>query len=127
MSKEDGQWSLKRDHAYYYQVQTQVNICNLNYGDFVVWTGRGITIERITVDCAFFETIMREVHHFFVYGMLPEVVGKWYTRKPVADCNGVVPISCSTKATDHGKQENEDYTRVWLLWLYKSRVNAEVA
>ena len=104
MSQKDGQWTLKRDHTYYYQVQTQVNVCKLSYGDFVVWMERGITVERIIVDSAFYETIMGEVHHFFVYDMLLKIVRKWYKRKPVADCNGIAPIS-SMKATDDGKQE----------------------
>ena len=112
MSQKDGKWTLKKDHSYYYQVQTQVNVCKLSYGDFVAWTERGIAVERITIDSTFFETIIKEVHHFFVYGMLPEIVGKWYTRKPVADSKGIVPHS-STKPTNDGKKEEEDYSRVW--------------
>ena len=69
-------------------VQTQVNVSKLGLG-------LGITIKKMTVDCAFFKTIMKKVHDFFSCGMLPEVVGKWYMRRPVADCNSVVPISCT--------------------------------
>lgn len=38
---------LKVDNAYFYQVQAQLHICNLEFGDFVVWTPKGIHIERI--------------------------------------------------------------------------------
>lgn len=38
MTQKNGKWSLRRDHAYYYQVQAQLNVCKLTYCDFVVWT-----------------------------------------------------------------------------------------
>ena len=38
MIKEDGKWTLKQDHAYYYQVQLQLHIYDVNYADFKVWT-----------------------------------------------------------------------------------------
>ena len=27
---------------------------------------------------------------FFIYGVLPEIIGTWYTRKHVADEDGIV-------------------------------------
>ncbi|XP_062523365.1 uncharacterized protein LOC134198041 [Corticium candelabrum] len=36
------------------------------------------------------------VKHFFVYGVLPEIVGKWYTRKPVANSQGTVSTPSAT-------------------------------
>ena len=50
---------------------------------------------------------------FFVYGMLPEVIGKWYTRRPVADTTNVVPITLSTQAEEPLDCEEEDITRLW--------------
>ena len=38
MAKQDGNWMLKRDHAYYYQVQLQLYVCKFSHGDFVVWS-----------------------------------------------------------------------------------------
>ena len=59
--QKNGQWILRRDHTYYYQVQTQLNVCNLSYCDFVVWTERGSAVESITVDSTFYETVMEDV------------------------------------------------------------------
>ena len=113
MTQKNGQWTLKRDHTYYYQVQTQLNVTKLPYCDFVDWTEGGIAVERITVDTTFYQAVMEDLKHFFIYGMLPEIIGKWYTRKPVADCNGVVPLpASSTRATDTAEQ-SEDYSKVW--------------
>ena len=86
--------SQKRPHVLL-PSKTQLNVCKLSYGDFVVWTEGGIAVERIFVDKTFYETVMQDVEHFFIYGILPEIIGKWYTRKPVADGNGVVPFSTS--------------------------------
>ena len=33
----------------------------------------------------FFEGAVDTAQHFFVYGILPEIIGKWYTRKLIAD------------------------------------------
>ena len=83
MTQKNGQWILRIYHTYYYQVQTQLNVCNLLYCDFVVWTEGGSAVERNTVDSTFYETVMEDVKHFFIYGLLPEIIGKWYTRKLV--------------------------------------------
>jgi len=47
MELKNGKWILKNDHAYFYQVQTQFNVCQLPYADFVVWTKNGVTFEWI--------------------------------------------------------------------------------
>lgn len=47
----DGQVALKRNHAYYTQVQAQLAITGLTWCDFVVWAGpRRMSCERISFD-----------------------------------------------------------------------------
>ena len=58
MTKIDGEWSLKRDHSYFFQVQTQLQVCRLSYADFVLWTETGTIIERIYVDPSFWEGLI---------------------------------------------------------------------
>ena len=65
MLQKDGEWSLKRSHTYYYQVQTQLAVCKLMYGDFVVWTENGIAVERIMFDNTFYEEVMEDIRSFF--------------------------------------------------------------
>jgi len=45
--------------------------------------------------------------------MLPEVIGKWCTRRPVADTTNVVPMTLSTQAEEPLDCEEEDVTRLW--------------
>jgi len=68
------------------------------YGDFIVWSKEGTLIERIERDTTFMDAQKENVTHFFKYGILPEVIGKWYTRKPVADVDGVVSIPVADQA-----------------------------
>jgi len=76
MTKIEGNWKLKREHAYYYQVQTQLHVCQVMYGDFVVWSKEGTLIERIERDTTFMDAQKENMTHFFKYGILPEVIGK---------------------------------------------------
>jgi len=67
---------LKKDSAYYYQVQAQLNICELQYGDFVVWTPHGINVERLFPDQKFFAAKAQEVENFYKQAVMPELLGK---------------------------------------------------
>jgi len=77
---KNGKWMLKHDHAYFYQVHTQLNVCQMPYAGFVIWTRNGITFERIPRETQLIEIHSETITHFFIYGILSEVVGKWYTR-----------------------------------------------
>ena len=74
---------LKETDAYYYQVQAQLNICDVPYADFVVWTEAGIFVERIFPQPNFFIKAVAEMERFYKYAVLPELLGKWYTKQPV--------------------------------------------
>ena len=119
MTQQDGKWMLKRNHAYHYQIQLQLEVCKLSYCDFVVWTEKEFVVERIATDKQFFNSVIDTVQQFFVYGILPEIVGKWYTRKPVAISEGVVPIPICTSTDSKDEQqdtqsdESEDMSKLW--------------
>ena len=92
----DGTWSLKHNHTYYYQIQLQLHVCHV---DFVVWSENGIAIQRVLKDEAFIQSNMQIAQSFFKYAVLPEVVGKWYTRGPIAQSDGVLPVPTATAST----------------------------
>ena len=48
--------------------------------------------EGMLHDKSFFEELQDNVKHFLVNGILPELVGKWYTRIPVADEHAILAI-----------------------------------
>lgn len=113
MNQEEGKWRLKREHTYYFQVQTQLHVCKVVYGDFVVWSENGMLIERIEKDTTFLDTWKESIKHFFIYGILPEIVGKWYTRKPCADADGVVSLPVNSDQPDCQQSQEDDSSTLW--------------
>ena len=91
MSQMDGKWTLKRDHAQIITIRHKCKSMSANspvQGDFVVGMESVIVV---TDDSAVFETIMKEVHHFFVYSMLPcrdcwQVVNEETSRRLQGHC-----------------------------------------
>ena len=73
----DGSIHLDRSHAYYYQVQTQIFICKVEYCDFCVCTfpesGPSVHIERIYPDQEFWDCCVQASTHYFKVCILPEI------------------------------------------------------
>ena len=62
------------------QVQCQLFCTQRSYCDFVVWTEKDVHIERIYPDESFWLENVSRVKHFFVTSILPELIGKFYSR-----------------------------------------------
>ncbi|KAM3619822.1 uncharacterized protein V6R79_014096 [Siganus canaliculatus] len=77
--EEDGTMTLKTDHKYMYQVQAQMHVARVSYCDFMVWTLQDIFIQRIKYDPVFFHNAYLKVYELIKTGILPELLGKWYT------------------------------------------------
>ena len=86
LTEVDGQISLDHCHAYYYQVQTQIFVCDIEYCDFCVCTFSGdeestIHIERIYRNNKFWKDhCVPKAKVFFKTCLLPELLGGWYIR-----------------------------------------------
>ena len=82
---QDG--SLPKDHQYFFQVQTQLFVGGAEFADFVVCTFPNniptLSIERITLDQEFVNTCIEQASQFFKVGILPELLGRWYSRSIV--------------------------------------------
>ena len=79
--KEDGTLELKQNHQYYYQVQLQMKLCNVEYCDFVAWKKDGdMFIQRVVLDSRFIDDAIRTVEPVITFGILPELVARWFTR-----------------------------------------------
>ena len=61
-------------------VQLQIKICKVGYCDFVIWRNDEIVVLRITLDEEFLNEAIKRAITFYKYGVLPELVGKWYTK-----------------------------------------------
>lgn len=84
----DGTYKLDHSHAYYYQVQTQMFVCDVQYCDFVVSTFPNdddkckceLHIERIVADDDLWLDCISRCNDFFNICLLPELLGRWYSR-----------------------------------------------
>ena len=66
--------TLKRGHNYYYQIQGQLHVTRKHWCDFVVWTPKGISIERIQRDDDFWCKKMElKLVRFYMKCLLPEL------------------------------------------------------
>lgn len=65
---------LKETHHYYYQIQGQMAICTRPWCDFVIWTCKGMDIQRIEFDYKFWEnTMLRPLTKFYIGSVIPEL------------------------------------------------------
>ena len=55
-------------------------ICEVEFCDFILWTECDIHIERVLPDNNFWENVVAKATKFFFNGVLPEIIGKWYSR-----------------------------------------------
>ena len=101
----NGNSYLDKGHAYYYQVQTQIFICDVEYCDFVVCTfpesqcEPTIHIERIFPDGDFWSNCVDKSLHFFKVCILPEILGRWYSRPPPvapSSTSSAISLDCTS-------------------------------
>ena len=123
----DGKVTLCRNHAYYYQVQTQIHACEVDYADFVLWTSTDIHVERIEPNDNLWKEILERSQEFFIKAVLPELLGKYYTRSYMTHGDSGSSTSSShcfcnkSKSCDHGDSmiacENK---KCQIKWFHRS-------
>ena len=106
----DGQLCL----TYFYQVQAQIKLTNACYCDFVVWSPDELAILRIEPDDYYIAQAFNNATAFFKYGLLPELVGKWYTKARLQ------PMDRTLQQTFLHTHQREDvlYTQNGEAWCY---------
>ena len=72
-SLTDGQVMLKKTHNYYYQVQGQLEITQLPWCDFLIWTPQGTSLQRIERDEKLWTTVYPKLRSFYREYLLPEI------------------------------------------------------
>ena len=82
--ENDSEMMLKRNHPYFYQCQLQMMVTERLYCDFVVWTPAGeLHVERLFPDEEFLLSRLLQAEKFFHLAIIPELLGKWFTRQHV--------------------------------------------
>lgn len=76
---------LKRNHAHYFQIQMQMFVLDLNVAHYVIWKKSGILVLTINKNISFWDKYYPKTESFFKYVLLPEIIGKCYTKNNVSN------------------------------------------
>ena len=113
---EDGNLKLKENHQYFYQVQMQIKFCNVDYCDFVVFKkDSALFVQRIELESNFINSAIFEAEAFIRLGILPKLIGRWYTKSrivkkvgggsdEVMSSSSIAPVSSFTSLTQDEQQ-----------------------
>ena len=71
---ESGQVKLRQSSNYFCQVQGPMAIGERLWCDFVVYTPKGISIERITFDPKYWNNVLTKLTEFYDNCLAPEIV-----------------------------------------------------
>lgn len=100
VANEEGGVSLDHSHQYYFQVQAQLGVTKLKSAYFVVMTEVDMHIEKINFDADLWGIMCTRSEKFFKEAILPELVGKFYSRHP-----GCVPPNRTLQESTKDKTE----------------------
>lgn len=103
---ESGGFELKKNHAYYFQVQMQMLVCGMKTCYFVVNTTVDIAILAIEYDEEFTDPLINYFKEFTLRVILPELLGKFFTfGRYVKEKEFLAAIEQSSKSTTNNEQE----------------------
>ena len=68
----DGKETLKKDHKNYYQVQGQMRLGKVPWCDFMIYTFKNYTIQRIRFDSEFWDSMQTNLTDFYFIYLLPK-------------------------------------------------------
>ena len=113
-------FQLDKAHSYYYQMQCQLNICELDTCYFVVWSPEEMHVE-VKRDSEFFSALLPEVDNFIINGILPEVTAHWFTQQALTALtdNGDttdVPDSSEVPCTSNSHTNTNDSKEVYCVY-----------
>ena len=101
----DRVFKLRRDHAHYYQVQSQLGVWQMDNYLFVVWTEHNLHVEQIMFDVDLWGYICKQSYILFKTAVFPELVSKFFSR-----ISRVYAIKSSTSALSNSVADNDQTT-----------------
>lgn len=100
LKKTESSYELEKTHDFYYQLQLQINVAELRYCDLVIWSPKpnlSQLIVRVNADLVFWTLHMEKAQKFHGEIMMPEILGKSYSRTGLLDGFYFCFIEKSTK------------------------------
>ena len=76
LEERDGVFKLKRNHTYFYQIQAQMYVSNIDACIFIVWTQREMFKEIIELDAQFMNLVVPKLEKFYFDHFLPALTAE---------------------------------------------------
>ena len=97
VEKVNGNYILKENHQYFYQIQAQLLVTNCEYCDLFLWTKTdNIRIRIVPHDDVQMEVVEMS-RKFFLKAELPELLGHYFTREESSKIAGITVEWASLK------------------------------
>ncbi|KAG5868358.1 hypothetical protein JTB14_012502 [Gonioctena quinquepunctata] len=100
MIQRDGRLSLKEGHEYYYQVQMQLALTGLKTCHFIVWSKKDFAHCLVPFDEEFWNRESSKAKDFFSKVILPEALGKYFTKSQPGPSKTVPALYCLCQQED---------------------------
>ena len=75
---EDGSYSVKRSHHFYYQIQGVLAATGTTTGYLVIRGHQSMAVARVSFDTDFFDTMVHKLRQFYFGAILPELACPLY-------------------------------------------------
>lgn len=72
---------MNTKHEYFYQVQMQMFVLDVDYCDFIVWNKKRVLIARTFKDNQVWNEEYPKTEEFFKQVLLPELLGCYYSKE----------------------------------------------
>ena len=80
----NGQCKLKRTHSYFAQVQGHMGVTGASWCDFIVYTKKGISVERIPFDAIYWADLKQKLHMFYFTHFIKTASTEFAKRPPAS-------------------------------------------
>ena len=77
----NGKPRLKRGHQYYFQIQGQLGVTGASWCDLVIYTSKGMSIERITFDPQFWDTLNEGLKNSYFKHFMGQAASEFVDNK----------------------------------------------
>ena len=67
-----------------------MNLSGRKFCDFVVWTLKGLSVQRIPNDIELWNGIVAKAYKFFKLAVIPEILGNYHSKSDVPDLKSVL-------------------------------------
>ena len=105
---EKGECFLSRNSEYYFQIQGQMAISKVEYGDFFVFTPKGNFTERIHFDKHFWKKLLLKLNEFWKQFVAPEIIFKNILKVKELDSNELIKIDAPKQINSTVQKVNEE-------------------